>query len=356
VGNSQTTPQLRAGCPITDADLAEVAELRQQMIGHGYKPIAVHSPWSPFVDSAVAGKQPLSEVCNGEKIPWGRGHSDERLSRVTRSSANTGVVLGGHHALAAIDIDPAKHTSEPDQVAFTEAVLELFQADSLQPKLNRALVRRRRPGSIVLLLGIQSPMTKRRIVGERGAVELLCQGQQVLVHGWHPHSLSGTVIRWNWYQERAPWTVPVSELPLVPSLGIEALLQRVAESNALGAPLVRTQSTTLGRRFTRSAVYPATRRLNELFATHGGLVKPAIRQLIAEIGEAECGRHDAVVAICGRIVLQRWADERALDFLVPIVNEHFGDGDWTKEIQDALDHARRREVARLSKMKTAVWR
>ena len=66
-------------------------------------------------------------------------------------------------------------------------------------------------------------------------------------------------------------------------------------------------------------------------------------------------RHDAVVAICGRLVLQRWSDSRAVKFLVPIVNENFGEGDWTKEIENALAHARGRESVRLGAMRGRPW-
>jgi hypothetical protein len=197
-------------------------------------------------------------------------------------------------------------------------------------------------------------MRKHCITGQRGAVEVLAEGQQVLVHGWHPLSLSGNPVMWYWHRDRAPWSVPVSDLPVVSHVELDRFLADLLASGLLGAPLVRTQSTTVRQRFTRSVIYPATRRLNELFATHGGLVKPAVRELIAEVGAAGCGRHDALVAICGRLVFQRWDDKRALGFLAPLINRHFGDGDWTKEIQDALGHARRCEAARLSDARTTT--
>jgi hypothetical protein len=102
--------------------------------------------------------------------------------------------------------------------------------------------------------------------------------------------------------------------------------------------------------------FRATQRLNRLFENHNGLVMPAVRELVHEVGAEGTDRHNTLVAISGRLVYQRWNDNRVLEFLVPIVNEHFADGDWTAEIVAALRHARGREAARLSTMKTAMWR
>jgi hypothetical protein len=100
----------------------------------------------------------------------------------------------------------------------------------------------------------------------------------------------------------------------------------------------------------------ATERLRTMFERFNGLVKPAVRELVREIGAEGSGRHDAVVAIAGRLVLQRWTVEQAVSFLAPIVNDAFGEGDWTGEIVAALAHARRREAERLSGMKGVRWK
>ena len=191
--------------------------------------------------------------------------------------------------------------------------------------------------------------------GQRGAIELLGEGQHVIVDGWHPHSLGGPPLRWKWRGERAPWTVPVSELPIIPAHGLDHLMQRIAISGVLGGALTRTAITTVVKPSKRSNRYEATARLQPLFDKCGSLVKPAIRELVKQIGIEGCGRHDAVVAICGRLVLQRWSDSRAVKFLVPIVNENFGEGDWTKEIENALAHARGRESVRLGAMRGRPW-
>jgi hypothetical protein len=86
-GQKPNLAHLRAGCPITSQHLSEVRLIRQEMMRLGYPTIAVHSPWSPTVEVANAGKQPLTEVVDGEKVPWTRGHSPYRLLRVTPQSA-----------------------------------------------------------------------------------------------------------------------------------------------------------------------------------------------------------------------------------------------------------------------------
>jgi hypothetical protein len=121
------------------------------------------------------------------------------------------------------------------------------------------------------------------------------------------------------------------------------------------APVARATTTTtiVGRR--RPAAYSATGRLNELIAEHDGLVKPAVRKLIEEIGAAGCDRHNSIVAACGRLIQLRWPEKQALEFLAPLVNQHFQDGDWTGEVERATEHARRRENERLGKIKSIVW-
>jgi hypothetical protein len=136
-----------------------------------------------------------------------------------------------------------------------------------------------------------------------------------------------------------------------------AELRRLAEQVApvAGNKQPRRVGATAASSKARGEIYDATERLRPLLDKHGGLVKPATRELIQQIGAEQRGRHNAIVAIAGRLVSLRWADERAIEFLVPVVNEAFGDGDWTQEIVDALQHAHKREQERLSTMRTRVW-
>lgn len=350
VGNSQAPSRnnVRDGCPISYSDKVEVRRIRRAMPDLGYRPLAIHSPWSLAVGEASAGKQPLTEVVNGQKIPWRQGHSRERLMRISALSANTGLLLGGGAALISLDIDPSKTAAPCEQQAFAMAALKQIWSGALGVGSRQALVRLRSPGSMLLLLRAGAPMSKIKVQGERGAVELLGEGQQCLVHGWHPRSRSGVPVRWTWHGDRAPWIVPVTDLPVVPASEIEAMMRRIAASGVLGAPRERAASAAAAPRHAGGSAYPATARLNALFEKHDGLVRPAVRELVEQIGAEGTGRHDAVVAICGRLVMQRWADEQAVGFLAPLVNERFGDGDWTAEIEAAIAHAHRREAQRLS--------
>jgi hypothetical protein len=344
-GLDASKSHLASGCPITDADRQAVRERRQAMLANGYSPLRVHTPWSLSVAPNNRGKQPVGKA-------WTEGHSLKRLMRVTPLSANTGVVLG---ALVALDLDPNKRATAAEQLQFSLDILRFLHG--IRPELRTAPLRLRSPGSVLALLHADRPMTKIVVAGERGKVELLAEGQQCLVHGWHPLSYAGTLVKWEWINDRSPWTVPVGELPVVSAADLTTLMDRIRASGVLGAPVARgaTTTTIVGRRG-RASAYPATERLNELFRQHNGFVRPAVRELITEVGKAGEGRHDAVVAVCGRLVHQDWPYQEAVDWLTPLVNEHFQDGDWTEEIERALSHALGKEKARLSKVKSIVWR
>jgi hypothetical protein len=269
-----TKPLLDADCPITVANLQAVRELRQAMLDKGYPPLAVHPPWSPFVGPQGRGKQPLTEVINGEKQSWRRGHSLDRLTRVTRFSANTGLLLGGTAALVALDIDPSKKSPAAEQQHFTLDLLRLLLSDWLRSQLRIALLRLRAPGSALLLLRADRSMTKTVVAGERGKVELLGEGQQFVCHGWHPLSLGGPPVCWTWHNDRSPRTVPVAELPVVSVEDLTALMNRIGASGIFGPPVVRAVNTTTVVRRGRASAYPATSRLDELFRQHNSLVNP----------------------------------------------------------------------------------
>lgn len=348
--------RMRDGCPITRTDLTEVRRKRQAMLDNGYRPIAVHTPWSLMVNATGAGKQPLTEVIDGQKQPWTCGHSCERLMRATGLSANTGIVLGGSMALAALDLDPSKGATEDEQRSFMLNVLRALRADPLWSSLQHSLMRLRKPASVALLLRTDRPTSKIRIEGHRGAVELLGEGQHVVVDGWHPRSLDGSPVRWTWRHDRSPWTVPSEVLPVVARGEMAALMQRIEAPGVIGLPRARAANTTVVAGQARTQAYPATARLHVLSEMHNGLVRPAITELVQVIGAEGCGRHDAVVAIAGRLAHQQWTDQQVIDFLVPLVNQHFGDGDWSEEIERALWHARGRDLARAQQMRGVSWK
>jgi len=121
------------------------------------------------------------------------------------------------------------------------------------------------------------------------------------------------------------------------------------------APLrgVRTRSAGATTSIARMAC-PAMVRLHELFEKYDCRIKPAVRELIEEIGNQRRGRHDSVVSLVGYLVRKDWTEPDVLAFLVPLVNEHFGDGDWSKEILDAFRHAHGREQGRTDALRAAL--
>jgi len=344
---------LRPGCLINKSDLAEARGISKAAHANGYRSLLkVHSPWSPYVDEDVAGKMPCTEVVDGQKTPWTRGHSLPYLMRRTPATANTGMVLGGADNLISLDIDPPKTGSAAARERFAIDVLRLLLS---RQQLRQALIRLRKPGSALLLLRSDQPMTKVKVAGDSGAVELLGVGQQFLIDGWHPISRQGAAVRWEWMHGRAPWTVPAAELPIVSFAELASLIREIEVSGVLGPAIARATTTTtvVGQR--RSAAYPATWRLHELFAKHDGRVRPAVRDLIEQVGAEGCGRHDAIVAVCGRLVLQKWPHEQVIEFLLPIVNAAFSDGCWLAEIEKGLAHARRRDAARVHAVRGTSW-
>ena len=243
----------------------------------------------------------------------------------------------------------AKDASDVSQQSFITDVL--FQP-GLEPLWwqKGALIRLREPSSVVLLLRADRAMGKIKAVGERGAVELLAEGQQVVVDGYHPRSLNGSPVRWTWDRRAFSFRLPVADLPVIPAAELEALMQRIAVSGLLDAPLPRASviccSSQTGR---RALPYDATKRLHTMVEKHEGLSPAGHPRASSNKSVAkEAVGHDALVAIAGRLVLEGWSDQGAI-LLAAIVNDRFGEGDRVDEIIKALGRARKRVTERAEK-------
>ena len=138
----------------------------------------------------------------------------------------------------------------------------------------------------------------------------------------------------------------MADLPVIPAAELEALMQRIAVSGLLDAPLPRASVTAVVAN--RTSSYDATKRLHTMVEKHEDLVRPAIRERVEQIGGEGSGRHDALVAIAGRLVLEGWSDQGAI-LLAAIVNDRFGEGDRVDEIIKALGRARKRVTERAEK-------
>jgi hypothetical protein len=353
---------LRPTAPITHEGLQRACEIRACMLAGGYHPLSISTPANPYVEPQVAGKKPCVEYVDGVRRPWSEGHSLERLMQVTPMSSNTGVLLGGEHHLIALDIDPAKTADMVTRTAFARSIVEIVCGGPLAERLILDALGRTRDGaSIALLARADQEIHKQQVSGECGLVEILAHGQQIVVDGLHPASTVDNPMRWSWTNDRAPWTVAVDDLPVIAAVEIERLLAAISGAGVLGPPVARAGRGVTRRgdgtrtRGARGEPYPATLRLRQLLQANEGRVKPAVRALVDEVGGAGTGRHDCLVAICGRLVALRWDAARAIDFLIPLMNQHFLDGDWTTEVERAIEHARRRNLENLCKCGSTTW-
>jgi Bifunctional DNA primase/polymerase, N-terminal len=212
-------------CPLMDADLAGVRVVRSRMLDRGYRPLAVHSPWSRACAEERAGKAPLGK-------DWQKGQPRWRLfgdhPEWSRAGANTGLLLGvSDLTLQALDFDI-------NEVTVMAAVLA-----TVKPIVPRKPLIRLRANSprVAMVLRCEPGALKEKLQGERGAVERLATGQQVVVHGTHP---SGAHLEW--LNERSPWTVQAAALPLMDEAAVAAMFSAIAASGALGGKLDRTSA------------------------------------------------------------------------------------------------------------------
>src|SRR3954471_4445974 len=89
---------LDPACPITQRDRLVVADVREQMMARGHKPVPVLSPWArrDGFPVASAGKRPPMEN-------WQHGVARDALIPVKSRTANTGLILGS--PTIAVDVD-----------------------------------------------------------------------------------------------------------------------------------------------------------------------------------------------------------------------------------------------------------
>jgi hypothetical protein len=84
--------------------------------------------------------------------------------------------------------------------------------------------------------------------------------------------------------------------------------------------------------------------LRDAVAAAGGRVVPGVRSAFATAGERGSGRHNLVLSTTGYLIARRWPTSRVLELLTPLANEHFGDGDWRREVEAAVAHAEKRQA------------
>ena len=179
-----------------------------------------------FREKARRNGYPLVRVRSRDKVPvspgWQNGEADELLLEVTEDAANTRLICSGFR-IVDVDIDDLDIASK----------IEGLVSDHLPVG---ALVRRR-AGSpkFALVFRAEGKPKKKSVCAGTGKIEILGDGQQLVVDGVHP---SGTPLSWS--GGRSPAAIDVSAVPVVSEDQIDELLNECAVM--LGAGPVTPQS------------------------------------------------------------------------------------------------------------------
>jgi Protein of unknown function (DUF3987)/Bifunctional DNA primase/polymerase, N-terminal len=177
--------------------------LRLKLKANSFSPLPVHGKFPP-----MAGWQNLHDV-PVEKI--------ERWERTWPNAGNTGIITQRN---PAFDID-IMHAEAAEAVE--ALVYEMFG------ERGRLLIRVGQAPKRAILLRTEAPFakTKRLFVapdGSKHKIEILCDGQQVVVHGIHPD----TKRPYTWTGGE-PWTVNRNELPGITEVDALAFLDDASE-------------------------------------------------------------------------------------------------------------------------------
>jgi Primase C terminal 2 (PriCT-2)/AAA domain/Bifunctional DNA primase/polymerase, N-terminal len=170
-------------------DLAEVQRKRKALVANGY----------PAVRVRTSDKVPLA-------ANWQHGEPLDILLKVTNDAANTGMLCSG---LQVVDID----IDDP------AIVVEIVRVMALHLSKGALLRRRKNSPRAAAIFRAEGQPKKRIVAGEKGKIEILGDGQQLVIDGVHP---SGFALYW--LQDRSPATVPLVELPVVTEAQIQAFL------------------------------------------------------------------------------------------------------------------------------------
>lgn len=90
-------------------------------------------------------------------------------------------------------------------------------------------------------------------------------------------------------------------------------------------------------------------RMRELLRQHGGLVLPAIGALISEAVGPTNGpgnRHETLKTAVGKLGSRAWSADEITAFVLPRINQQWGDGDWSEHLASVVSWATGRDAAR----------
>jgi hypothetical protein len=297
------------------------ATVALRLVDHGWTPVPLHP------DTKIPSRRawPLRTLLSRERLrqevlrelSWGGG--------ADRSGAACGIVLPSN--VVAIDCDLTDATAN----ATTRRILhETLGA----PRVARI----GDPRKWLALYGAAQPVVSRKF----GGIELFCGSGQIAAYGVHQKTRQPYL-----WSEIHPLNTRPEQLPRVEAEQVDAFIAALIAANVLQRASPSSSQRGNGHAGGRPAFAPsgrfvATERLHALTAECDGRVRPAIERLIREVGEAGCGRHDTIVAVAGVLVKCSWFNSQIRNFLVPLVNTSFRDGDWSREVELAVAHARNR--------------
>jgi hypothetical protein len=179
--------------------IEDVTACRLALIHNGYTPLPLFGKEPPQFAKhrrGLAGWQYLANVTSSQILMW---------QRIWPDALNTGILTA---PTPALDIDIMNENAAIDT---EELVRERFEGSG------RVLVRIGKPPKRAILFRSLEPfakiaaaLTRQGLEGLGEKLELLCDRQQLVVHGIHPQ----TTRPYTWFGD-TPWTVPSNELPLL---------------------------------------------------------------------------------------------------------------------------------------------
>jgi hypothetical protein len=161
-----------------------------------------------------------------------------------------------------------------------------------------------------------------------------------------------------YHQKREPRQSRIVSVDARISYSALDFVQRVVAMPAV-APIRQGQGQPTRRGRSQSAgsvTTDRTARLRVLIDQYGGLLPSAIRALLREAvapAEGSAGnRHSTLQVVVARLIGARWSDNDVRVLLLPIANE-WGDGDWTRHLDDIIRWTRKQEDEAIAEMPAA---
>jgi hypothetical protein len=100
-----------------------------------------------------------------------------------------------------------------------------------------------------------------------------------------------------------------------------------------------------------------TVRLRALLDASGGLITPAVRNLLREAVAPSDGqpgnRHAVLVAVTARCMQAGWRGADVRELVLPVINGEWGDGDWGSHLDGIITWTGEREAAAVAAMPAA---